>query len=312
VHKFEVDYHAVLRRYSKYEGEDTDDHSARGDISLLFGSRLALNVGGKFDKGHEPRGSSATGFIEVFRRNEGAATATYQLPGRSKVQIDYAQTSYNFMLSNFRDRDENLLTGYVYYRFLPKTSAFIEVDKRNYDYLLPTSTLDSSALYILLGITWEATAKSKGTIKAGKVSKDFENAIWSDVDKGVFFLDLDHKFTEYTSLLLSGKRDVNEASLQGTNYFVTTGFSGVFKHRFLAKLSGEVSLSYGKDDYSNIVPPDTVTRSDKAVSEGLAVKYAMQDWLEFGVGYTNRKRNSNIDVNNYIEHQTVLSVNMVF
>ena len=312
VHRLEADYHAVLRRHDTYRGENTDDHHARGRLDLLFGSRFALNLGGKFDKDHEGRASSATGFIETFRRNEASASAIYHLAGRSKVQIDYQQTSYNFMVSDFRDRDEDLVAGYVYYRFLPKTSAFVEVDRRNVDYIETTSTLDSTMLYMLFGVTWEATAKSKGTIKAGRVSKDFEDAALKDIDEGVLFVDIDHKFTEYTSILLSAKRDVNEASLQGTSYYITTGFSGEFKHRFWAKFAGLARLSYGRDDFSNAVPPYTMTRKDNAMMEGIGIQYSPQDWLEVGANYNYRSRDSNIDVNDYREHQATVSINMVF
>jgi len=308
VHRMEADYHLKSRKYGTYRGESTEDHFANGAVELYFGGRLSLKIDDTYSKDHEERNESATGFIDGFRINAASVTAAYQLAGRSKVQVDYRRTNYNFMVADFRDRDEDLVAGYVYYRFLPKTSAFVEYDRRTIDYSAAAPDLDNTMKYILLGMTWEATARSKGTVKAGKVTKTFEDSAVEGPEKIVAFIDIDHKFTEYTSLLLSAKRDVNETRYFGATYYVTTGFAAEFKHRFGAKLSGIARMSYGKDEFS----PQTTTRIDKTMMEGAGLRYLMHDWIEIGADYGYRSRNSNIDVNDFREKQSVLSVNLVF
>jgi hypothetical protein len=64
------------------------------------------------------------------------------------VQVEYTQKTWNFMTSNFRDRNEGLISGYLYYRFLPKTSAFVEYDHKSVEYtqqgsLLLNNTMDT-------------------------------------------------------------------------------------------------------------------------------------------------------------------------
>jgi hypothetical protein len=157
MHRFEAEFWAIDRRYSTYKGEDTTDQHAKGLLDLKFGSRLSLTASGAYDKGHDPRSSSASGFIEVFRTNAGYGSATYQLTGRSKVQVEYTQTAWNYSTSSFRDRDEGLTSGYFYYRFLPKTSAFVQYDHKTIDYTDPTSVLDSTENSPLVGIQWDIT-----------------------------------------------------------------------------------------------------------------------------------------------------------
>ena len=312
VHSLEAEYFANLRRYDQYQGENTTDHHAKGLMDLKFGSKLALALSDEFNKGHEPRSSSATGFVETFRTNEAKGSAIYQLVGRSKVQLDYSTTTYNFLQSNFRDRDEQLAAGYVYYRFLPKTSAFIEYDHRSIDFVPTTTTLDSTMDSVLLGITWEATAKSKGTIKVGRTQKDFKDEANRDFSLWEFFADIRHTMSEATSVTLAGRRKLNETNLQGTEYFITTGFSAEVKHAFDTQLSGLVRFSYGRDDYSNALPPMTETRVDRALLEGIGVRYLVKEWFELGADYSYHSRNSNIDANDYREHNAVLSVNLAF
>jgi polysaccharide biosynthesis protein VpsM len=312
MHRVEAEYYAIDRRYGTYSGEDTTDHHASGLLDLRFGSLFSLAASGAFDKGHEPRGSSASGFIEVFRKNSGSASAIYQLANRSKVRLDYSTMSINFMTSNFRDRDESLASGYLYYRFLPKTSAFIEYDRKSVDFTPASTTLDNSMDTISLGITWEATARSKGTVKAGRTSKDFNDPSVKDFTDWSWSIDLDHKFTEATSMVLVGQREVNETNAVGVAYFTTTGAYAEFSHRFLSKMAFLLRGSYGKDLYSNAVPPETLKREDKTNMLGTGLKYFMQDWLEFGIDYNKRDRNSNIDANDYRETLYILSVSMMF
>lgn len=312
MHRLEAEYYAVDSRYGTYRGETTTDHHAKGLLGLQLGSFFSLTAGGAFDKGHEGRGSSATGFIEVFRTNSGSASAAYQLTGRSKVQLDYSKTTWNFMTSNFRDRDEGIMAGYLYYRFLPKTSAFVEYERKTVDYTEATTPLDNSMGSLLIGITWEMTGRSKGTIKAGRTSKDFEDSAVKDFSVWSWSVDLNHKFTELTSLTVVGQRRVNETNAFGTAYFITTGVYGELKHGFMSKMALLLRGSYGTDRFSNAVPPETAVREDKTRMLGAGLRYAMKDWLEFGADYNKKNRDSNITGNDYQETQYVLSANMSF
>jgi hypothetical protein len=313
MHTLEAEYWIVDRRYNEFRGEDTTDQHVKGLVDLKFGSLFSLTAYGVFDKAHEPRSSSSTGFIEVYRTNSGSASAVYQLTGKSKVQLDYDRTSWNFVTSSFRDRDESLVSGYVYYRFLPKTSAFIEYDHKTAEYKEPTSSpLDNSMDSALLGLTWEVTARSKGTIKVGRTSKDYTENIVKDFSLWVWSLDIDHKFSEETSIVLVGKRQVNETNAFNTAYFITTGLYGEFSHRFMSKTAFLLRGSSGTDKYSNAVPPSTIAREDKTTLAGVGLKYFMKDWVDIGADYNKRNRDSNIDVNDYTETVFSISVNMSF
>jgi len=312
VHRLEAEYYAVDRRYNTYRGENTTDHHAKGLLGLQFGSYFSLAAGGAYDKGHEPRSSSATGFIEIFRTNTATASAIYQLTDRSKVQVDYIAKSWNFMTTNFRDRDENTVSGYIYYRFLPKTSAFIEYEQMAVNYILSTTPLDNTQGSVLLGLTWAFDGRSKGTIKYGRTSKDYKDASVKDFSEPRWSIDINHKFSERTSLVVIGAHQVNETSLYGTAYFITNGVYGELKHGFMSKFSLLLRGASGTDRYSNAVAPETVVREDKTKMMGAGLRYTMKDWLEFGADYNKRNRDSNINANDYQETQYILSANMVF
>ena len=312
MHRFEAGYYAVDRRYDTYRGDNTTDHYANGLLDLKFGSFFGLTLSDVYAKSHEPRSWSATGFIEPFRTNAASASATYQLAGRSKVQVDYTATSWNFMSSDFRDRDEELLSGYIYYRFLPKTSSFMEYDRKMVDFTPATTTLDNAMDTISLGVTWDVTGRSKGTIKAGRTAKDFEDPAEKDFTVWTWSFNVNHNFSELTSINIVGLRNVNETNFSGTSYFITTGASADLTHKFASKMAFVVRGSYGRDLYSNAVPPSTTVREDTTSMAGAGLKYFMKDWLEFSADYRKRNRDSNIDANDYKETQYLLSMNLAF
>ncbi len=306
-HKAEARYSSISSRYRTHKFENTMDHNANGTVDLKLGSFFGLRFSDVFTKGHEDRGYSATGFIEKFRSNTGIVSATYRLTDRSKVQFDFGKSAWDFETSTFRDRNETLSSGYLYYRFLPKTSAFIEVDHKTVAFTNPSLGLNNNMISSYAGLRWEITEKSKGTIKAGALRKDFESPFQKDYGSWTGTIDLSHAFSEYTNLTIIGQRVVHEANIEGISYGVISGSYAEFSHRFLRKLQVSVNGSYVTDDFSNPVPPDIVARRDRTGLSGGGIKYLFRDWLSFGVDYTSRVRHSNIPSAFYREHVTMIS-----
>ncbi|MDP3029169.1 MAG: outer membrane beta-barrel protein [Deltaproteobacteria bacterium] len=308
-HQLALEYNVVLNEYKKYDEENITNHNANALLDFKFGRRLGLKLSDVYARGHEPRGSSSTGLIEKYKTNAAAASATYQMADVSMVQLDYAKTTYNFITSQFRDRDEDLISAYIYYRFLPKTSVFLEYDYKSVNFDPISDDLDNKVDSGFLGLTWEITEKSKGTIKGGYLWKDFDVQSGGDLETWTASIDLDHRFTDYTSIRLIGQRMVNESNLQGTKYIITTGAYAEFTHRFIAKLAAIVRGSYGKDDFSDVVPPETRVRKDRTAVAGIGLKYFIQNWLAIAVDYNHRDRNSNINVNDYTENSYTFTIN---
>jgi len=301
LHKLSLDYNAVIRNYGRYTDENTTDQNADALLDLKFGSFLGLKLNDAYSKGHEPRGSSSTGFIVRYETNAASASATYQMADRSKIRIDYSKTVWTFdQPSDFRDRGEDLVSGYLYYRFLPKTSAFIEYDFKRVDFRNPAGDIyDNKVQSGLLGLTWEMTETTKGVLKGGYLKKDFDSPLIDDYSTWTASLDLNFDFSQYTSLKLTGQRTVNETNLQQTTYFVTTGVYAEFTQQIYRRLAAVIRGSYGEDQFSNAVPPATDPRRDITATGGAGLKYTMRDWLEFDLDYNRSDRNSNDDGADY-------------
>lgn len=308
-HLFSAEYNAVINSYSSYSSENTTDQNAKAMADFKLGSLFGLTFSDTYAKGNEPRVSSTSGQIEKFEKNAPSVTATYQLANRSKIQMDYTRTSWNFMLSDYRDRNEDLVGTYFYYRFMPKTSAFVEYDWKNVAYDQEVNGLDSRVHSGFLGLTWEMSASTRGTVKGGYMQKKFDAAGKEDFGTWGASADISHAFSDYSSLKIIAMREVNESSALGTRYFVTTGAFAEYTHKLTYKISAVARASYGVDDYSNAIAPDTEARSDKTFLGGAGLKYQMRDWLEFVLDYNYRNRNSNIPVNDLKQNTYSLTAN---
>jgi len=294
-HQLSLEYNAVLTNYSDYGSEDTTDHNVGAVADFKFGSLFGLKLSDAYSKGHESRVSSTLGRIEKYDTNAACVSATYKLADRSKVQFDYTRTNWNFKLSDYRDREEDLLSAYLYYRFLPKTSAFVEYDYKNIEYDEEQYKLDNIVNTAFLGLTWEVSDYTKGTVKGGYFVKDFDDPAKDNLSTWTAVADLNHAFSDYSFLRLVGRRIANESSAIGTNYYTTTGALAEYTHKFTYKISGVLRASYGVDHYSDPRVTETKKRKDKTLLAGIGAKYQMKDWLEFVLDVGYRDRNSNID-----------------
>jgi len=309
-HKIEAEYRAVIRSYWNYNSEDIADHHAAVLGDFKFASLFGLKLGDKYDKGHEPRSSSGSGEIETYDRNAANAALSYVFADRFKVETGYTRTSWDFNQDNnkFRNRSEDLIATYLYYRFLPKTSAFIEYDFKNVVFDQKTDNLDNQVQTPFLGVTWEISERTKGIVKGGYLFKKFEAGDRGSYDTWTASAELDQAFSERSSVKIVALRDVNEANTQGNSYFTTTGVFAEYTHKLGYKLSAIARGSYGEDDYSNS-SGTAAERKDNTFLYGAGLKYQMRDWLEFALNFNHLDRNSNLDYRDLTDNTTSLTVN---
>jgi hypothetical protein len=172
--------------------------------------------------------------------------------------------------------------------------------------------MDSAENGAQLGLTWELTKRSRGTVKCGVMRKTFEDAQAPTLKTWTYSVDMSHELTGRTSVMISGARRVNESSLSGNSYLITTSGGADLSYQFVGKLFGVVRGSYSMDSFANAVPPDTVRRIDRISATGVGLRYAFKDWLGFTLDYTTSTRRSNLSQNDYVAHTTTVAVNMSF
>ena len=193
--------------YEDSGDDDFTDWTADGDAHVEFNARNIIDLYAGFHSLHEDRGSGFSEGTLVLSIDEpdeyediiagGAYTfGSAESKGRLKLAADYLDKDYTNHEpdTDTRDRENTTGTGTFFWKIAPKTDILAEIRYMEVEYNTPftdgTPQLDSDETYYLVGVTWEATGKTTGTIKLGTVDKDFDDDARDDFD-GEFSWDAD-------------------------------------------------------------------------------------------------------------------------
>lgn len=307
-HKLSGGYKAVFQRYARYDGENSTEHFANAALDMKLGSLFGLKLSDEYSKSFETRGEAATGIQEHYEKNEAKVMGTYQLVDVSKATLAYTRTTYDFKKAGYRDRDEDLIEAYVYLKFLPKTSAFLELDRNIIDYNDTNNAQNSNQVSGLFGITWDQSDATTSTVKAGYLKKNFTKKSVADFRTWVVFADVNHEITDSTKVTLGFNRKVNETTLVGSRYILNTSANAKLVHKFFTKFSADAHGSVSSDRYSDVLPGASTIRKDKTTTLGAGLDYKVQDWLTAGLAYENINKKSNDPTAPYRENTYSVSL----
>lgn len=308
-HLLTLGAHADIARYADFTDLDTDSFQAAALGEFNIGERVNLKIGDTFLRGYEALVDSPTGDNGRYDTNVASVSVKYAFVDVSQLRLDYSQTTLDYQAkTDARSRAEDQLSAYLYYRVLPNTSAFLEYDFKSVDYDKSTTTLDSDTHSGQLGATWELSAISKGTAKAGFQAKNFNDADTKDYSTWVASVELDHALNDLVHLRMIGARQVNEAKYAGPSYFTTTGLAGELTVWFLDRLAGFAKASINRAEFSDPIVGDTEVRKDNLFSAGLGARYNFNYWLSLEADYTFVNRDSNIGVYSLTENAVALRI----
>jgi hypothetical protein len=297
-------YRADIERYSRYSSENnTTSQTAQGLVQYNFKGGLSVSVADVFLKSHDLRGTGVP-LVELqkFNSNMVNTTVRYEVGDRWLLRADY----FNFLVdyttpnSDFRNRTDNLLSAYVYYKIQPKMSVFGQYEYVDMRFRTDTA-LNSKGSNFFGGIEWDVTAKSKGLIKMGYGLTDFRDPSIRPGNVFVLEAQIDHKFTPKTSLVLTAWRRRDASDVAQATSMVSTGVSAEYLQRLTSKITGSITLWYFVEKYDGDLTfgGQTGPLDDKYYQGDLALRYEFRKWLKAETGYTYSKKNSSFSAFEY-------------
>jgi len=324
-HRFQMEYRGDFGRYKEFKAENYSDNTLKSDLSFNFPGGLSAMVKDDWRSGHDPRGTSQSVQMDFYHRNSLGGELNMRVGPKLNLAVNYTNLVLNYAdtaRNGFRDRTDNTVGGTVYYKFLPKTSALIEYnyttvafDKADPGPIgnsnLTNIKLDSRVPRAYLGLTWNLTARSQGTIKYGYTQKKFKEPGLTDFKGGVVSLILNHELSTRTSVRLDAERDVLESNFGKEPYYISTGGYLDLIHFVLPRLAAHLQGGFFRDQYPDIVPSQTEKRVDNTWTVGAKLDYRLQPWLNLGVGYDHSQRRSVMDGFGYIDNLYGFSLEVV-
>jgi polysaccharide biosynthesis protein VpsM len=310
-YQFHLFYGADIESYASETSFNNVSHTAEGVLQYNLRSGMTLEVGDRFrDSRDDPGISYAEVIDELDEYTSNLASVILLYDTRSKISFraDYRNflVDYDATRNDFRNRSDNAIAGYVYYKIMPKTDMFVQYEFVDVDYR-ENVVSDSQEHNVYGGVRWKLTNKSVGQIKAGYGKKAFDWASVGDSNNFIYEAQIDHHFTPKTSAFLRFLRKTSETNVASTDYMISNGIQVGYLQRMTAKLKASMTFGYWNDDYRGEFTYEGVTdrRDDKIFIADIGLRYQFREELGLDLGYSYANRDSNFSDFSY-------STNMFF
>jgi len=330
-HRLSLGYLGNYFIYSQYSNISHYDQNVNVDGSFNF-NKLSLRVGNTYRYATEEptlqqTGSTVTqGRQRPYILNTPYFKAIYNMGARWRIEANY---QYNYLgytkaLDKVDNSQDHILGATIFYKFWPKTSALFQyiVDIRNHPY---DHTKDNVVQTPMAGLTWDATAKLSGTIKAGYTFTSYNSSNPGGFSSSQSFnpngvalsIQTLYKAGRYTQMSLTAQRALQEDPNSQNNSYFNSGLLFTVSHlwhRF--DVTSYLSGSYYNNSYiaDNFNPGTTELkkRVDNIIYAGGGLSRPLTRWLKLRLDYVYYNRGSNYNTYPTNEHKVLLGVQSSF
>lgn len=307
--RYTLTYNGNFNRYASSSADNfnNNDLTLAGDNYFSSRSRLGWSAG--YVSSSDPRGSTD--------RVQGAVPDRWHAPvlqglyiygadgakGRFEAEAAMQNKRYdnNRLFTVGSDVDVHSVSGRFFARVMPKTSAVFELRHISSDYKQLTSTNDNTDNRYLVGVTWDAAAKTTGSFKVGVQRKNFSSPLVRDASGNTWEGSLKWSPLTYSVFDLTTGRSASDSTGTG-DYVMNNGTNLVWNHRWKNNLSSRVLVSSVRSDYVG------ANRVDTTRNMGVGVFYEFRPNLRAGLELANARRSSNVGIYDFSRNTTFLSL----
>ena len=317
--RISADYEAGIYMYGQYHSQNHIDHRARGLVELNL-TDYKITIKDTF-RDYTDRASDENS-RRIAREDNNFRTAInaefdkfgFELGYSnildiygSKDDLVYQQISYGD-----RDRFTNIVNGIVSYRFMPKTSAFLEADIGFINYY--NSSIPPGSIFTdwYMGLKGKPTSKILINLKGGFRYQNYDSSsIYADkfyfgpVIKG----GLDFLMTKDDTFNLALEKGVYESLYANMNYYDANIIYLKYTHKFNEKMlvSGFGNYQFNSYPSSTTENGQTGKRYDNILTFGCLGRYDIRRWLSAELKYEYTNKWSKFDVFDYVDNRVMVS-----
>lgn len=307
---YNLSYRAASDFFHSSPDDNNTDHylAARGAVEFDARKRLRLNAG--YEHVEQTDSDNPLGLNDIYTKKViggvftyGARTASTQL----ETGLDYQQLRYlnGAGINDDKERNTTTLRTTGYYRIAPRTRALLEYRHLHYDYIYndPRSN-DTDAL--LVGLTWDASARLSGTVKVGREKKRFEQAGLQDKSSQRVEASLKYKPRTYSTISFGARQALDEGDEGPASTIESKGYDLGWEHRWRERLTTDLRYSHSERVYQDYYRDDTLN------SLSLGVTWSARRWLDVGASYRRAVNDSTTQSESYKRNILQFSVESSF
>lgn len=308
---YSVNLGATVGHYQQKTADNYTDYNINGLVDLDLGTRLRARLSADYLDGHDARGSnnnpiSAT--PDRYQSLAGRGVVTYgarEARGRIDLELGQLRRTYynNRATTAASDSTATDIGATLYWRVGPKTELLFQGKHGNVTYAQSSLNRDSTEDRLLLGATWQASAKTRGTFRIGMARKAFNDSERANTNTATWEGLITWSPRSYSHVDLSLLKTPAETTGGVGNFIDRTNTSATWRHDWNTQLQTTASVSYLTDAYQG------AARTDNTMTYDLKASYRMRRWLSFGGGYANTARVSDASNFDYKRNVFTLFVN---
>ena len=317
---YSLKYQLVDYRYASSHEDDFTDHRVNLDVHHEFDAKNVVNLFGEYFDGHEKRGQGTTDGIarlvptpvEYERGTFGGDYSYGNRSSKGRITLEAKRDDYDYQnyreFTRYRDRKQDTLNGIFYWRVGNRTDALIQarVVENDYSENSPDSrggALDSEEYNYLVGLSWDATAKTSGSVKIGAYERDYTSEMRSDDDGFHWEVDLTYKPRTYSALTFGTRRYTRETNGFG-NSIDTEEYGLGWKHEWSSRSETSIGVRARNEDYTG------TSRDDDRLDWDASYHFAARRWLDLAAGFRREERDSTDRLFEYTRNQYYLEAKL--
>lgn len=312
---YSATYYGIYTNYSSSTLDNFNDHNfglaAKNDWSTRVNSLINID----YIKGHDGRnalGIANSTFKQLWHTTGVKGMVHYGADGaQGQFELTAGQLAKRYDTNNggtnlpgtgtsLFNNDATNLMGAFFYKVAPATHMIVQAGTTSFRYLdAAAKTRDSKEQQYMVGVKWDATAKTTGSIKVGKVNKSFNLGTFPSASATAW--DANMTWSPLTYSIVNVALSQKAAESYGVGSSVVSQDSNVdWTHGWSSYIKSKLSFGDGVDTYQ------AINQVNKRQTYGAKLTYEVNRWLSAGVEYQNTKRNSTSPALTYTQNITML------
>lgn len=304
----QLEYRATRETYhSESDASHTNHHLTLKSI-LEFTSRHRLRTGLGYHRIEETTDTTLDGVNDKYSLANGELGYTFgAVTARNQIDLlgRYEQRRFQNSggINDDQERDTAGVTTTWYHRISPKTRTLGELRYTDHDYTTDLNNRSSVNTAALVGGTWEATAKTTGTLRVGAEKKNFDDSSRTDYTSPMWDVGLTWNPRTYSTFGITTRRAFDEgddgaSTVQDINTLLS------WDHTWSPWISTELEYQILDREYK------AIDREDDRTAFGAAVVYTYDRWADFKLGYRRVDNDSTSADNDYKRNLYLLIVEL--
>lgn len=291
-------YVADINEYHNHSDMNNVKQSAEGFFQVNLRGGLSVDLFDKFTNSQDPLGTGNSTITDKFKSNLFGVIADYDLTDKFRLRGDYTNfdLNYDLSLNEGRDRTDNAIGAYLYYKYSTKTSLFLQYEFVDLAYK-SNDAQDNEQHYIYAGMDWRPTGKTtiKGKIGAAVRDSDLEAG---DNTEPAMELTAEYKMTGKTTAQLFASQKIDESTVSTAYYSMDRALNFAMTTHFTEKIGARAQVGYMQSAFEG-----GVDRDDDIYTASLIGSFAVKKWLKAEAGYQYTERDSSLDLYDYSSNQ---------